>query len=92
MLVSRELRLLLERDGVHIGGGDGAGNSQTLLVGSLYQLGEEVSGAYRSVLGCYRVERVEPLLGLDRVAVDELVEILITDGVSEIRRHEPQVS
>jgi hypothetical protein len=56
-------------------------------MGTLQQLGEKVPGPDRAILGRYGIERVEPLLGFDRIGVEELVDVLVADRVSEVRRH-----
>ncbi len=61
-----------------------AGHAQIGLVGPLQQLGEEVAGPDRALLGGDTVEGVHPLLGFGRVGVGELIDVLVADRVSEV--------
>ncbi len=92
VLVTGELGLLLRRDRVDIGSGHGSGNPKMCLVGSLEQLREEESGPYRAELVGHRIEGVDPLPGLHRIVVRQLVQVFVADRVTEVACHAEQVS
>ncbi len=79
LLVAREPRLLLGRDRVDVRRRDRGGVADLELAGPLEQLGHEVAGAGLAVGVDDGVERLEPLLGLGRVGVGQLVHEPVDD-------------
>jgi hypothetical protein len=84
MLITGELGLLLQGNGVDVWGCDRAGDAQSLLVSSLQQLCHQESSTDRSLLDSYRIERLDPLPGFCRVGIGQLVNILVPQCFSEI--------
>src|SRR5207248_2489314 len=72
LLVAREERLVLGRDGVDVVRAAHLGDGHALLTGPLDQPEHEVAGAFPASLidGC--VERVEPFLGLFWIEIRDL--------------------
>ena len=81
LLVAREVRLLLGADGVDVAGLDQVRQPDLQLARALEQAEEEEAGAVRAGLLHDRVERVDPLLRLDRVDVRQLLLELVEDLV-----------
>ena len=79
VLVAREPRLLLGRDGVDVRRADRGREADLRLAGPLEQLGEQEAGAGLAVRVDDGVEAVEPLLRLDRVDVGQLVDEAVED-------------
>ena len=89
--VAGELGLLFGRDGVHIWCRDHPGDTEPGLQGAFEESGEQVSGADGPVLGCDCIQRVEPFLGLRRIRVDQLMNELDPERLTEIRWHQPRL-
>ena len=80
-LVAGEVRLLLRRDGVDVAGLDQRRQAHVQLAGALEQLVDQVAGAVGAFLLDHGVERLDPLLGLGRVDVRQLLLELVEDFV-----------
>lgn len=72
LLVAREERLVLGRDGVDVVRAAHLGHGHTLLARTLDQAEHEVAGTFPAPLVDSRVERVEPFLGLFGIEVRDL--------------------
>ena len=83
-LVAREPGLLLAGDGVDVVGADHRRHADALLPCALHEAGEEVAGTGTAADVDDGVEGIEPLLGLPRVDVGELVH----EAIDEHRRLE----
>ena len=79
LLVAGEPGLLLRRDGVDVGRRHGGRGADLQLAGALQQLGHEEAGPGLAVGLDHRVEGLEPLVGLGRVGVGELVHEPVDD-------------
>jgi len=86
VLVAREPRLELGRDGVHVGGGDGGREADLRLPGPLQQARQEVAGPGLAAGLDDGIEAVQPLLRLDRVDIGELVDEAVEDHASILSR------
>ncbi len=90
VLVAGEPRLLVARDRVHVGGGDGGGEVHLEGPGALEQLHEEEAGPGASLGVDDGVERVDPLRGLLGVDVGELMRHTVEQHDSMLRATFPQ--
>ena len=82
--VSRKLGLFLGWDGVDVRRGDAARYPEARLLGAFNELGKDVAGPVHSLVGHDRVQRLDPLLRLDRVGVGELVYVLAAKCAAEV--------
>ena len=78
-LVAGEIGLLLGRDGVDVAGLGQGWQPDLQLAGALQELVDDEAGALRASLRHDPVQRVEPLLGLGRVDVRQLLLELVED-------------
>jgi hypothetical protein len=84
--------LLVDRDRVHIGGVRRVGDGRTLLAGALDDLLDEEVRPVRALDLQHAVERVEPLLGLDRVEIATAFHVVLPKVILDRRVELPQAS
>ena len=87
VLVAREPRLALGRDGVDVVGAAQRGHADLALAGALEQLQHQEPGALAAVGVDGGVERLEPLAGLVRVDVGQLAGQTVGDDAESVACH-----
>ena len=73
LLVARELRFLVHRDRVHIIRGGHHRNPDALRAGTLQETAHDVLGTLRALFPDQRVQGLNPLGGLFRITIRQLV-------------------
>jgi hypothetical protein len=79
--VAGEPGLLLRRDAVHVGRRHRGRGADLQLAGAFQQLGDEEAGPRLAVGLDHRVQGLQPLVGLGRVGVGDLVHEPVDDHV-----------
>src|SRR5436305_1865793 len=83
--VARKLRLPIDGDGVDVRRVEAGDRARTGVLGPLDHPGDDLPRPFDSVVGYDRVERLQPLAGLDRVEVSARTVFARSLGVGAIR-------